>query len=239
MFHRLRTAFFPALVGACIALSPGASTALAGGQDQFECRGESTVPAVAQKLLGDVESSYRGLQTLRAAFIQDSYMAALDVSERSSGEMVFVKPGRMRWDYRSPEEQTFLVRDTTVWFYQPQAKQVLIDEFRDVLISDLPVAFLMGLGGLSDKFEVARACVDGAGVVFELRPRGAGADEGLKGFILKVDEKRLPVGARVVDVGGNETTIFLTDRKPNLEVAESLFKAEFPAGTDINDQRAK
>jgi outer membrane lipoprotein carrier protein len=211
----------------------------AAAPGQFDCRGAQLAQSEGGKVLTQVETRYTQLKTLEARFVQDSYLAALDASERSSGEMRFKKPGRMRWEYSAPETQTFLVRDSTVWFYQPEANQVLIDEFRDVLITDLPVAFLMGLGGLSEKFTVSKACLDGDNVVLELRPRGASADEALKGFTLKVDRERLPVGAQVVDVGGNVTAIQFADRKFDREFSDDVFRTDLPAGTDINDQRGR
>jgi len=237
MFSKLTALLGVSLCAGLLALS-GESVA-EQTTDLFACRGKSLDPAGAAALLREVKAAYGGLQSLSATFVQDSYLAALDVAERSSGEVSFKKPGRMKWEYRSPEPQTFLVRDTTVWFYQPLSKQVLVDEFRDVLISDLPVAFLMGLGSLEKNFSLKRACLEGESGILDLQPRGGEGDGELKGFFLRIDGKRNPIGARVVDVGGNVTTIALTDRKPNQPIEDGAFRADFPAGIDVNDQRVK
>lgn len=205
----------------------------------FECRGDPLPTAAAARILYDVQTAYGSVSSLEATFVQDSYLAALDVSERSSGTMIYERPGRMRWEYTAPEPQSFVVRDGTVWFYQPRERQVLIDEFRDVLISDIPVSFLMGLGQLTKDFSVLRACVSGGSTVLELKPSGAEGGEQLQGFILVVDEKRLPLGARVTDVGGNTTAIRLADRKLNRTIPADSFQVTIPPGTDVNDQRLK
>jgi len=209
----------------------------------FECRGTPFTPSAGAALLAEVQATYGRTQTLRARFVQDSYLAALDASERSSGQVWFEKPGRMRWEYESPEKQLFVVREETVWLYQPESNQVLIDRFRNVLISDLPVSFLLGLGSLATDFTLRKACSTAAGgAVLDLAPRAGGkqsASDTLAGFVLLVDAGRMPSGANVVDVGGNITAIRLLEVTPNVAIDSARFKVEFPAGTDINDQRPK
>jgi outer membrane lipoprotein carrier protein len=232
--------FFLALAAA---FQPLGGSAVTGGDTAaaFECRGNPLTPAAGAALLAEVQTTYGRTKTLRARFVQDSYLAALDASERSGGQVWFEKPGKMRWEYESPETQLFVVRDETVWLYQPASNQVLIDRFRDVLISDLPVSFLMGLGSLSTDFTLRKACPTPAGgAVLELAPRAGGAQassDALAGFVLLVDAGRMPSGAKVVDVGGNITAIRLLEVTPNAAIDSARFNPDFPKGTDINDQR--
>lgn len=240
--YRIYSVFFLAL--GCLGLPVGSvAEPVKTVASAFDCRGTPLSGSAGAALVAEVQSVYGRTQTIGARFVQDSYLAALDASERSSGRVWFEKPGRMRWEYESPERQLFVVRDETVWLYQPEANQVMIDRFRDVLISELPVSFLMGLGSLSTDFSVRRACpTDGGGAVLELSPRSGGGQstrEGLDSFVLLVNAGRMPVGAKVVDVGGNVTAIRLTEVQPNAPVPSSMFRAEFPPGTDINDQRPK
>jgi outer membrane lipoprotein-sorting protein len=155
--------------------------------------------------------------------------------------MWFLKPGRMKWHYKEPEEQLFIVNDETVWFYQASEKQVIIDRFSRLLISELPVAFMMGLGNLKEDFTIKNACHGSDGLIFDLAPRKVGADgkqDDLSGFKLLVDEKTfLPKGATVLDVGGNTTAIVFGGIQTGVKLGEEDFKAEFPKGTDVNDQR--
>jgi outer membrane lipoprotein carrier protein len=202
--------------------------------------------AQATDALGKVQNAYSGVQSLKAGFTQESYLASLESSETSSGSVWFSKPGKMKWNYAEPEIQTFLVKDSTLWLYQKEENQVLIDEFRKVLISDLPVSFLMGLGNLKSDFSVISACQNTEGLVFNLVPsksKDAGAkkgDEGLKGFRLLVNPNtNLPKGAMVTDVGGNVTAITLSALEANPKVNDSIFAADFPKSADINDRRVK
>jgi outer membrane lipoprotein carrier protein len=192
-------------------------------------------------LLSKVQERYQGVNSLHAAFAQESFLAALDQREGSTGEVWFAKPGKMRWDYQRPEAQEFIVNDHTMWLYQPELNQVIIQPLEAVLLSNLPVAFLMGIGNIKNDFSLEKACRNTLGVVLELSPKKQKSEDELKVFKLLVDEARgLPQGAQISDAGGNITSVHLREIKTNAEagVSEERFKADYPAGTDISDRRS-
>ncbi len=200
----------------------------------------------AQVLQLKLQETYRAVRSIRAEFLQSSYLAALEVSETSSGSVVFGQPAQMRWDYQEPEPQVFLFADKTIWFYQKSQNQVLIDSAEQVLLSDLPLAFLMGLGDIARDFSVLTACRREEGLVLDLEPKKEGAqsktgdegERGLKGFQILIEtERTLPIGARVVDFNGNVTTVLLRNLAINEQLESTLFEAHFPKGTDIQDRR--
>ncbi len=209
----------------------------------ISCDGKKAISTErGEKILGDVQDRYSGISSLKAQFLQDSFLEALETSELSSGVVWFSKPGQMRWEYEDPEAQLFLLKDRTLWFYQESQKQALVDRVDDVLLSDLPVAFLLGLGDLKRDFKLEKGCVTDDGIVLELVVRAGAStrkDEGLKRFQLLVSaDSNLPQGARVTDVGGNVTSIILRELNVNPEIASDLYAAKFPKGTDIQDRRA-
>lgn len=206
----------------------------------FECKAKVN-RATLESALKDVQTKYQKLSGVAAEFYQDSYLVALDASESSRGQVVFSKPGRMKWRYQEPEQQEFVLKENTVWLYQPEIQQVLIDELSEVLITDLPVAFLMGVGDLGQGFKLAGGCQGSAGLLLELEPRKSVSkterEESLKRFTLLVSSERFPAGARVLDVVGNMTTILLRSIKENPAISEGEFSIEYPSGTDVNDRR--
>lgn len=210
----------------------------------FDCVPGKTVSQVsAREILDRVQSRYSQVTSLHAQFDQDSFMAALEVSEHSAGQVWFVKPGLMKWSYESPDKQTFLIRDKTMWLYQAKENQVLIDSLQDILISDLPVAFLVGLGNLRQDFSLQSACETKVGTLLELLPSSKGSQakggnkDRLDKFFLLVDAQNLPRGAKVRDLGGNTTAIALSATETDVKPAADLFAPSFPAGADINDHR--
>src|ERR1700691_2358597 len=68
-----------------------------------------------------LEARYHHAATLKAA-VFERYSDGNGGVSAESGTVYFSRPGRMRWEYRSPEEKLFLVDGTNVWFYVPADK---------------------------------------------------------------------------------------------------------------------
>jgi outer membrane lipoprotein carrier protein len=184
-----------------------------------------------------VESSYEGTRDFTAQFSQESVFAASEDRRLSSGKLSFMKPGRMDWEYLPPEEQRFISDGTVFYWYQPREKQVAIRDFSESFSSDLPVSFLLGLGKLSEAFDPVSVCLAEKGRLFEFKPKEE--SESLQRFYLVTDSKsHFPVAARIIDAGGNETMISLSQVRPNTDLGPDAFKFNIPRGTDVIDERS-
>src|SRR6202050_3152587 len=64
------------------------------------------------------ESRYRAEKTLQATFLE-RYTENGQVVRSEAGIAYFRRPGKMRWEYQSPERDLFLVDGKTAWFYVP------------------------------------------------------------------------------------------------------------------------
>ena len=233
------------LTGALVVLVLPLSTRQAQAQmNVFNCPGGRMLSVAEGKdLLQKVQARYAGLDSMSGTFRQESYVAALDEGEASSGEMVFAKPGRMRWTYRVPREQEVVIRERELWLYQVDKRQVMIDDIGNVLLSNLPVSFMMGIGDLARDFELRGACRTAGGVVLNLVPQKARAaadkTQELEGFQLLVDEgQKLPKGAKITSLGGNVTAIVFENLKVgSTQVEERRFVLDLPKGVDVMDRR--
>lgn len=218
----------------------------------FSCEGRAAIKKNdGPGIMRQVQARYSRISGLTADFQQYSYLFALETSELSSGKMWFQRPGLMKWHYLEPDEQVFLVRQDTLWFYQKAEQQVVVDRFRSVLTSDVPVAFMLGLGDLERDFRFKRGCRSAEGVVLELVPAGVQAKQeggekkdaaekgdGLQRLALLVGEDDfLPRGAEVTDVGGNITSILFVRRDYSAQIPADTFEPNFPKGLDWVDRR--
>ena len=185
-------------------------------------------------ILTKVQDSYSKLASFKAGFSQTSFLDALDTSESSKGEVFFKKPGKMRWHYTSPEEQVFVINDKTYFLYQIEEKQVMIDNLSKVLVSEVPVAFLMGVGNLAEDFELIKSEKCGNNISLKLKSK---KDSGLKELNLEVGSNYLPKTIGILDQNNNRTTISLSNYQENYNIEDSLFEEDFPRGTDISDSR--
>jgi outer membrane lipoprotein-sorting protein len=212
--------------------------------DAFVCKQSQQLPREeASKIAGKLQKAYSSIEWFKARFVQDSYLAALDTSEVSSGNVWFHNPGEMKWHYADPEEQVFILRDKSLWFYQKEQRQVFVDELTTVLSSDLPVAFLTGIGSLEKSFSLLSGCPSAEeGVVLEFAPKGKGdsSDESpIEKLTLLVDSvSYLPAGAIVTDPTGSINKFFFSEISvPTNLLADRVFESKWPAGTDVIDRR--
>src|SRR5437588_55983 len=65
-----------------------------------------------------LEATYRGARTLQVTFLE-RYLENGNVVRVEAGIAYFRRPGKMRWEYQSPEKNLFLVDGKTAWFYVP------------------------------------------------------------------------------------------------------------------------
>jgi outer membrane lipoprotein carrier protein len=72
----------------------------------------------AQQYVKLFEKTYHKASTLRATFLE-TYSESGEVVRSEAGIAYFRRPGKMRWEYTSPEKNLFLVDGKTAWFYVP------------------------------------------------------------------------------------------------------------------------
>ncbi|MGH9742359.1 MAG: LolA family protein, partial [Candidatus Acidiferrum sp.] len=69
-----------------------------------------------------------------------------------AGEVYFLRPGKMRWEYESPEKNLFLVDGKTAWFYVPADRTVTKAPAKQSTDWRTPLALLAG------KMKLSRIC---------------------------------------------------------------------------------
>jgi outer membrane lipoprotein carrier protein len=117
-------------------------------------------PADVHSIALAVDSRYNHLQTLQAEFTEVYRGAGMERTE--SGTLWLKKPGKMRWQYRSPREKLFVSDGKDAWFYVPGEPQVRRTPVRQLDDLRSPLAFLLGktklekeLSGLSEAPDIA------------------------------------------------------------------------------------
>lgn len=77
----------------------------------------NATPAVGS-IVKRLEARYRAPRTLQATFLE-RYTESGKLVRVEAGTAYFRRPGKMRWEYESPEKNLFLVDGKTAWFYVP------------------------------------------------------------------------------------------------------------------------
>jgi outer membrane lipoprotein carrier protein len=95
-----------------------------------------------------LEARYQHARTLRASFYE-RYTDGNGGESSESGTVYFSRPGRMRWEYESPEQKLFIVDGTNVWFYVPADHTASRAKLKESSDWRTPLALLTGKADLS------------------------------------------------------------------------------------------
>ena len=103
--------------------------------------GADTKPNV-KALAAAVDAHYNHLRSLQAEFTELYRGSGMDRTE--SGTLWLKKPGKMRWEYRSPREKLFVSNGKDAWFYVPDDRQARKESAKKLEDIRSPLAFLLG-----------------------------------------------------------------------------------------------
>jgi outer membrane lipoprotein carrier protein len=191
--------------------------------------------ATGQEVLNEIQNRYEKTNDFEGRFIQEYIGKVMKQPNRGEGKVYFKKRGMMRWDYTVPN-QKLLSDGHTLWYYQPEEKQVLVSDVSRVLKEKTPLAFLAGEGNLSRDFDILNLNESVSqkedSYVVELVPKELLAT--LSKLMLTVDKKTYTVlQADVFDGLGNVTRTRFIDIKTNVGLSNSFFHFSIPPGTEV------
>lgn len=103
-------------------------------------------------LTATLEARYHSARTLRATFLE-RYSEGGQLLRSEAGVAYFRRPGKMRWEYESPEKNLFLVDGKTAWFYVPADHTATRAPAKESSDWRTPLALLAG------EMKLSRVCV--------------------------------------------------------------------------------
>jgi outer membrane lipoprotein carrier protein len=190
------------------------------------------VHAIAQA----VDNRYNHLQTLQAEFTETYQGAGIERTE--SGFLWLKKPGKMRWEYRSPKEKLFLSDGKDAWFYLPGDRQVRRSSVKKLDDLRSPLGFLLGKTRLEKELDGLSAAPD----VAPLTPGNTVLRGVPKGMANRVNQVVLEITpdyhiARIQFEEADEsvTEYRFSEQRENVGIADQLFGFSPPPGVEIVD----
>ena len=193
----------------------------------------ASVAADVKALAAAVDAHYNHLRSLQAEFTEVYRGAGVDRTE--SGTLWLKKPGKMRWEYRSPKEKLFVSNGKDAWFYVPDDRQARKTEARKLEDIRSPLAFLLGKTKLEKELQGLSLAAD----VTPLQPGNVvlrGVPQALADRISEVLVEVTPVHqiARIViqEVDGAVTEYRFGEMKEDVEIGDARFQFKPPAGTE-------
>jgi outer membrane lipoprotein carrier protein len=203
----------------------------------------------SQTIVRAIEARYHRANTLKAVFLE-RYSDGHQTVRVESGTVYFSRPGRMRWEYESPEEKLFLVDGKHVWFYVPADHTASRADVKKSEDWRTPFALLTGkarLEKLCGKIDLidpaARDALadpalhptDPGNSILRCMPRKQAANVFHK-IIFEADSAGRLVRVVIRQPGNISTEFRFGNWQENVPVFESKFHFEPPAGVAIVDE---
>jgi outer membrane lipoprotein carrier protein len=190
------------------------------------------VHAIAQA----VDGRYNHLHTLQAEFTELYRGAGMERTE--SGTVWLKKPGKMRWEYRSPRDKLFLSDGKDAWFYIPGEHQVRRTAVKKLDDLRSPLAFLLGKTKLEKELQ-------GLSLASDVAPLAAG-DVVLRGVpksladrvsqvLLEITPEHWIRKILIEEVEGSVTEYRFTNQRENVAVPDQQFEFKVPDGVEVID----
>ena len=188
------------------------------------------VHTIAQK----VDDRYNHLHSLQAEFTEIYRGAGMERSE--SGTLWLKKPGKMRWEYRSPREKLFLSDGKEAWFYVPGDRQVRRAPVRKLDDLRSPLAFLLGKTKLEKELQGLSLAPDVSPSAPEnlvLRGVPKGMTDRVSAILVEVTPDSMIARLVIEEVDGSVTEYRFSQQKEDAAVPEQRFHFAPPPGVEV------
>ncbi len=189
-----------------------------------------------QELAVKLQARYEETRSMAADFQQVASVPMSNRKRLGAGKVVILKPGRIRWDYTSPDRQVLISNGKKVFMYFAASSQMIVQPVSEYINSDVTYSFFVGTGNIVRDFEVLppERPAEGDLQVIKLVPKVAHPQ--VDSLHLWIDREYLLRRLEIVDHFGSVTELTFADIRRNEAVAEELFTFTPPAGTEVIEQ---
>jgi outer membrane lipoprotein carrier protein len=106
--------------------------------------------------ISQIQKTYDAIGNIQAHFVQESVVKSWNAEQvqKAQGKVFFKKEGKMFWDYQEPTPQQIISDGNTLWFYEPEDKQVTVTTVGAGFQSQISADLLNGTAQLKRDFEV-------------------------------------------------------------------------------------
>lgn len=176
-----------------------------------------------------VQRYFQDLRTLRADFIQRVFDERARIVQSSSGRMLMQKPGKFRWDYRTPAEQIIVADGERLWAYDVDLAQVTVRKL-DQALSSTPLALLSGAAPIEETFTIGEAHGQDGLTWYELSPKQPQPEFRWLRVAFKGDAL---VSLELEDSFGQRTRLDFQKLERNPALDPALLQFTPPPGVDV------
>jgi outer membrane lipoprotein carrier protein len=190
----------------------------------------------ASALAARLQVRYDAIKDFTADFTQTYEGGVLRRKTTEAGTVLVKKPGRMRWEYKTPEEKLFVADGRKLYAWVPADRQVTVSALPADDAPATPILFLLGRGQLARDFTPSIAAgVAGAppdSLALTLVPKATVPD--YDRLTLVVDKATLGLRMLIArDSQGGTSTFVFSKLKENVGLPDARFSFTIPRGADV------
>lgn len=167
--------------------------------------------------------------TAKARFAQVILDRNMKPLQQASGTMEFSRPGKFRWEYTKPYEQTIVGDGTRLWIHDKDLNQVIVRKL-DRALGASPAALLAGSNEIEKNYTLKSVGAEAGLDWLEAIPRTR--DTAFERVRLGFSKSGLEA-MELIDQFGQKTVIRFADLQRNVKLSPESFKFAPPKGADV------
>lgn len=187
----------------------------------------------AGSLSETIQARYKSITTLQASCTQILTNAGSRQVETRTGKMLFKKPGLVRWESKSGnDEELLLVGKKKVWDYFPAEKTVYVSDVKQAFASQNMLRVLTGEARLEEDFVLEQQGEEQGLLKIKLTPREPESDLVLA-WLWWNEKTSLVERFLIIDFFGNGNELRLGRIRLNKDISDRAFEFVPPAGVSV------
>ncbi|RMG43054.1 MAG: outer membrane lipoprotein carrier protein LolA [Acidobacteria bacterium] len=202
-------------------------------------RGGAEVDPRVREVLARIDRAQQSLETLRAEVVETRELALLDDPQRLTGRLLYRKPDKLLWEYRTPERRMYLLADGKLTGWAPDRNEV---ERVSTSRYERRLRRLLAIGqdgaSLAKEFRIElaeRPAVEGTDELV-LVPKSRRVRKRVAEIRLCIDRRDgLPRRIRYRSGDGDRVTLDLVKIEVNPELPGSAFTLAIPPDAKVVD----
>ncbi len=175
-------------------------------------------PAPQDTQKAQIAARFAAVNTIESSFTQQKYMALLDEPVTSEGVFYFQKPGRIRWQYKKPFQNGFLIVDGVTYRLEKDKKEKQSSPLSSNMAAQMLAWLTFDLETLSKQYTL------------NFTPDGVILTPQKEGFLKQIEvvfSKQNPQALSRVEIqetGGDKTVLIFHNPKTNQKLPAEAFK---------------
>lgn len=184
-----------------------------------------------ENILKQLENRYTK-QGFKADFEQESRLSSIDISDHASGSIYIKYPGKLRWEYKTPQRQLYISNGKKLWIYKPDENQVILGNPLLFFGKGKGADILSNIEAMRENFEIFLEKDFYDHWILKLNPIDKSI--ALSDIYLKISKSKLEIFSLTsFDLYGDKNEITFKNIKFKKDINDKKFDFEIPKDAQI------